>query len=162
MVLLRWNRKYAQGIGGKRLFEGNGRDTRWIVSDFVRSMNEANRVKLAWVSGCNQGHAVRCQSCQPLKYFFKTFSSKIPKFQDFQGVLQDYFLKYPKCTPVFWADLAWWIKLGYYINQSMIRDETNFITKNLIFNKEAQSWKSAYQQKPGNLSQSARLPQRNE
>jgi hypothetical protein len=38
------------------------------------------------------------QSCQPLKYLFRTFSSKIPKFQDFQGVLQDYFLKYPKCT----------------------------------------------------------------
>jgi hypothetical protein len=34
MALLRWNRKYARGIGGKRLFEGNGRDTRWIVSDF--------------------------------------------------------------------------------------------------------------------------------
>jgi hypothetical protein len=29
------------------------RDTRWIVSDFVRAVNEANRVKLAWwVSGC--------------------------------------------------------------------------------------------------------------
>jgi hypothetical protein len=42
----------VRGIGGKRLFEGNGRDTRWIVSDFVRAMNEANRVKLAWVSGC--------------------------------------------------------------------------------------------------------------
>jgi hypothetical protein len=51
MALLRWNRKYVRGIGGKRLFEGNGRDTRWIVSDFVRAMNEANRVKLAWVSG---------------------------------------------------------------------------------------------------------------
>jgi hypothetical protein len=33
MTLLRWNRKYARGIGGKRLFEGNGQDTRWIVSD---------------------------------------------------------------------------------------------------------------------------------
>jgi hypothetical protein len=51
MALLRWNRKYAREIGGKRLFEGNGRDTRWIVSDFVRAMNEANRVKLARVSG---------------------------------------------------------------------------------------------------------------
>jgi hypothetical protein len=46
MALLRWNRKYARGIGGKR-----GQDSRWIVSDFVRAMNEANRVKLAWVSG---------------------------------------------------------------------------------------------------------------
>jgi hypothetical protein len=48
---LRWNRKCARGIGGKRLFEENGRVTRWIVSDFVRAMNEANRVKLARVSG---------------------------------------------------------------------------------------------------------------
>jgi hypothetical protein len=28
MALLRWNRKYARGIGGNRLFEGNGRDTK--------------------------------------------------------------------------------------------------------------------------------------
>jgi hypothetical protein len=34
----------ARGIGGKRLFEGNGRDTRWIVSDFVRVLNEATEV----------------------------------------------------------------------------------------------------------------------
>jgi hypothetical protein len=40
----------ARGIGGKRLFEGNGRDTRWIVSDFVRDLNEATEVKMAWVS----------------------------------------------------------------------------------------------------------------
>jgi hypothetical protein len=36
----------ARGISGKRLFEGNGRDTRWIVSDFVRALNEAS-----WHSG---------------------------------------------------------------------------------------------------------------
>jgi hypothetical protein len=36
--------KVRSGIGGKRLFEGNSRDTRWFVSDFVRAMNEANRV----------------------------------------------------------------------------------------------------------------------
>jgi hypothetical protein len=41
----------ARGIGGKRLFELNGRDTRWIVSDFVRALNEATEVKMAWVSG---------------------------------------------------------------------------------------------------------------
>jgi hypothetical protein len=41
----------ARGIGGKQLFEGNGRDTRWIVSDFVRALNEATEVKMAWVSG---------------------------------------------------------------------------------------------------------------
>jgi hypothetical protein len=47
MALLRWNRKYAQGLGGKRLFEGNGRDTgRWIVSD-----SSGQWVKLTWVSG---------------------------------------------------------------------------------------------------------------
>jgi hypothetical protein len=38
-------------IGGKRLFEGNGRDTRGIVSDFVRAFNEATEVKMARVSG---------------------------------------------------------------------------------------------------------------
>jgi hypothetical protein len=42
----------ARGIGGKRLFEGNGRVTRGIVSDFVRALNEASEVKMAWVSGC--------------------------------------------------------------------------------------------------------------
>jgi hypothetical protein len=46
----RWQVR-ARGIGGKRLFEGNGRDTRWIVSDFVRALNEATEVKMAWVSG---------------------------------------------------------------------------------------------------------------
>jgi hypothetical protein len=59
MALLRWNRKYSRGIGGKRLFEGTGRDTRWIVSDFFREMNEANRVKLAWVSGWSNGELDR-------------------------------------------------------------------------------------------------------
>jgi hypothetical protein len=28
------------GIGGKRLFERNGRDTRGIVSDFIRALND--------------------------------------------------------------------------------------------------------------------------
>jgi hypothetical protein len=41
----------CSGIGGKRLFEGNGRDIRWIVSDFVRALNEATELKMAWVSG---------------------------------------------------------------------------------------------------------------
>jgi hypothetical protein len=54
MALLRWNRKHARGIGGKRLFDGNGRDIRWIVSDFVRAY-EATEVKMAWVSGCVDG-----------------------------------------------------------------------------------------------------------
>jgi hypothetical protein len=36
----------VRGIGGKRLFEGDGRDTRWIVSDFVRALNEATEVKI--------------------------------------------------------------------------------------------------------------------
>jgi hypothetical protein len=35
----------ARGISGKRLFEGNGRDTRGIASDFVRALNEATEVK---------------------------------------------------------------------------------------------------------------------
>jgi hypothetical protein len=56
MALLRWNWKYARGIGGKRLFEGNGRDTRWIVSDFVRALNETTEVKMAWVSGWSHGY----------------------------------------------------------------------------------------------------------
>jgi hypothetical protein len=68
MALLRWNRKYAQGIGGKRLFEGTGRDTRWIVSDFVRAMNEANRVKLAWVSGCEQGYRSENGPCVRMSF----------------------------------------------------------------------------------------------
>jgi hypothetical protein len=34
----------AQGIGGKRLFEASGRDTRGIVSDFIRALNEATEV----------------------------------------------------------------------------------------------------------------------
>jgi hypothetical protein len=42
-------------IGGKRLFEGNGRDTRGIVSDFVKVLNEATEVKMAWVSGWSSG-----------------------------------------------------------------------------------------------------------
>jgi hypothetical protein len=45
------------GPGRKRLFEGNGRDTCWIVSDFVRALNEATEVKMAWVSGCPVGAA---------------------------------------------------------------------------------------------------------
>jgi hypothetical protein len=39
----------AWGIGGKRLFEGNGRDTRWIVSDFFRALNEATEVSGCWM-----------------------------------------------------------------------------------------------------------------
>jgi hypothetical protein len=31
------NTMCVRGIDGKRYFEGNGRDTRWIVSDFVRA-----------------------------------------------------------------------------------------------------------------------------
>jgi hypothetical protein len=42
----------ARGIGGKQLIEGNGQDTRGIVSDFVKALNEANEVKMAWMSGC--------------------------------------------------------------------------------------------------------------
>jgi hypothetical protein len=37
----------CSGIGGKQLFEGNGRDTRGIVSDFVRALKEATEVKMA-------------------------------------------------------------------------------------------------------------------
>jgi hypothetical protein len=59
----------ARGIGGKRLFEGNGRDTRWIVSDFVKALNDATEVKMAWVSGCYGGWERTLH-----KYFFPKLS----------------------------------------------------------------------------------------
>jgi hypothetical protein len=34
-----WWQLFPRGIGGMRLFERNGRDTRWIASDFVRALN---------------------------------------------------------------------------------------------------------------------------
>jgi hypothetical protein len=43
----------ARGIGAKRLIEGNGRSLSgiYVVPDFVRPLNEATEVKMAWVSG---------------------------------------------------------------------------------------------------------------
>jgi hypothetical protein len=38
-------------LPGRFFFEGNGRDTRGIVSDFVWALNEATEVKMAWVFG---------------------------------------------------------------------------------------------------------------
>jgi hypothetical protein len=40
------------------LWRERPRDASWIVSDFVRAMNEANRVKLAWVSGWSRSRYV--------------------------------------------------------------------------------------------------------
>jgi hypothetical protein len=89
MALLRSNRKYARELAGSGFLKGTAgmlKSTRWIVSDFVRAMNEANRVKLAWVSGwkvpaelclISSGHWMRLTECQDvaclagcnLKYF---------------------------------------------------------------------------------------------